>query len=60
MKAVQAADCVSTGLCACTPSWLQVDEVIRDYYKRLQPRDAAVLVKELNSSSKELQAPQGR
>jgi hypothetical protein len=29
---------------------LQVDEVIKDYYKRLQPRDAAVLVKQLNAS----------
>jgi hypothetical protein len=29
---------------------LQVDHVAKDYYKRIEPRDAAVLVKQLNTS----------
>jgi hypothetical protein len=31
----------------------QVDQIAKDYYKRLEPRDAAVLVKKLNCSSTE-------
>lgn len=31
-------------------SFLQVREIAKDYYKRIEPRDAAVLVKQLNAS----------
>lgn len=30
---------------------MQVEQVVKNYYKRLDPRDAVVLVKQLNTGS---------
>lgn len=43
----------ATGRCCPTLSPPQVDQIAKDYYKRLEPRDAAVLVKQLNDTTGE-------